>query len=45
MFAATEERGLSFNIVTHLSKELPGNGSVNTVQQAAIEQRAYATLF
>jgi hypothetical protein len=33
------------NIVTDLINALPGNGSVNTVQHAIIEQRVYATRF
>jgi hypothetical protein len=33
----------SLYIVTDLINALPGNGSVNTVQHATIEQRRYAT--
>jgi hypothetical protein len=37
--------GWEESIVTDLINALPGNGSVNTVQHATIEQRGYATRF
>jgi hypothetical protein len=36
---------IRFNIITDLINAFPGNGSVNTVQHATIEQRGYATRF
>jgi hypothetical protein len=33
------------NIVMDLSNMLPGNGTINTVQHATIEQRDYANHF